>query len=234
MSTKNFLIVGGSYGIGEATVRNLAKQGHQVYVIARTKGELPNLSNITHIKNDAMSENLDLSVLPEVVDGFAYLIGSINLKPFRSLKVKDFLDDFNVNVLGAIKILKLIQKQLKKSDQASVVLFSTVAVQQGMPFHSSVAAAKGAVEGLTRSLAAEWAPKIRVNCIAPSLTDTPLAGRLLATPEKKEAAGNRHPLKRVGTAEELGEIATFLLSEKSSWITGQVIGVDGGLSALKV
>jgi len=115
-----------------------------------------------------------------------------------------------------------------------VVLFSTVAVQQGMPFHSSVAVAKGAVEGLARSLAAEWAPKIRVNCIAPSLTDTPLAGRLLATPEKKEAAGNRHPLKRVGTADELGEIATFLLSEKSSWITGQVIGVDGGLSALKV
>mgnify|MGYP000155808720 CR=1 FL=1 len=133
-----------------------------------------------------------------------------------------------------MKILKLVQKQLKKSNQASVVLFSTVAVQQGMPFHASVAAAKGAVEGLTRSLAAEWAPKIRVNCIAPSLTDTPLAGRLLATPEKKEAAGNRHPLKRVGTAEELGNIATFLLSENSSWITGQVIGVDGGLSALKV
>jgi len=115
MSTKNFLIVGGSYGIGEAIVRNLAKQGHHVYVIARTRGDLPNLSNITHIKNDAMSEDLDLSVLPEVVDGFAYLIGSINLKPFRSLKDKDFLDDFNVNVLGAIKILRLIQKKLKKS-----------------------------------------------------------------------------------------------------------------------
>lgn len=234
MSTKNFLIVGGSYGIGQAIVTNLAKQGHQVYVIARTRGDLPDLPNVTHIENDAMSEDLDLSTLPEVVDGFVYSIGSINLKPFRTLKTEDFLNDFNINVLGAVKILKLIQKQLKKSEQASVVLFSTVAVQQGMPFHASVAAAKGAVEGLTRSLAAEWAPKIRVNCIAPSLTDTPLAARLLATPEKKEAAGNRHPLKRVGTAEELGKIATFLLSEDSSWITGQVIGVDGGLSALKV
>ena len=234
MSTKNFLIVGGSYGIGQAIVTNLAKQGHHVYVIARTRGELPDLHNITHIKNDAMSEDLDLSALPEVVDGFVYSIGSINLKPFRTLKTEDFLKDFNINVLGAVKILKSIQKQLKKSEQASVVLFSTVAVQQGMPFHASVAAAKGAVEGLTRSLAAEWAPKIRVNCIAPSLTDTPLAARLLATPEKKEAAGNRHPLKRVGTAEELGNIAAFLLSDKSTWITGQVIGVDGGLSALKV
>ena len=234
MSTKNFLIAGGSYGIGQAIVTNLAKQGHHVYVIARTKGDLPDLPNITHIENDAMTDDLDLSILPEVIDGFVYSIGSINLKPFRTLKTEDFLQDFNINVLGAVKILKSIQKPLKKSEQASVVLFSTVAVQQGMPFHASVAAAKGAVEGLTRSLAAEWAPKIRVNCIAPSLTDTPLAARLLATPEKKEAAGNRHPLKRVGTAEELGNIATFLLSENSSWITGQVIGVDGGLSALKV
>ena len=121
-------------------------------------------------------------------------------------------------------------KPLKKAG-GSVVLFSTVTVQQGMPFHAS---AKGAIEGLTRSLAAEWAPKIRVNCIAPSLTDTPLASRLLSTPEKKEAASNRHPMKRVGSADELGSIAAFLLSQKSSWVTGQIIGVDGGLSSLKI
>lgn len=124
-------------------------------------------------------------------------------------------------------------KPLKKAG-GSVVLFSTVTVQQGMPFHASVASAKGAIEGLTRSLAAEWAPKIRVNCIAPSLTDTPLASRLLSTPEKKEAASNRHPMKRVGSADELGSIAAFLLSQKSSWVTGQIIGVDGGLSSLKI
>ena len=234
MNSKNFLIVGGSYGIGNSIVRNLAKEGHQVYVISRTDGELTQMPNIIHLKNDILNEEINNSQLPEAIHGLAYCIGSINLKPFRSLKEADFLNDFQLNALGAIRSIKAVFKQLKKAETASVVLFSTVAVQQGMPFHASVAAAKGAVEGLTRSLAAEWAPKIRVNCIAPSLTDTPLANRLLSTPEKKEAAGNRHPLKRVGTADELGQIATFLLSEKSSWITGQIIGVDGGLSSLKV
>ncbi len=234
MSPRNFLIIGGSHGIGNSIVRNLAKQGHQLYVISRTDGELTETANVTHLKGDILIEGFDTSGLPEKIHGLVYSIGSINLKPFRTLKEEDFLNDFNINVIGAVRMLKSVLKQLKKAEGASVVLFSTVAVQQGMPFHASVAAAKGAVEGLTRSLAAEWAPKIRVNCIAPSLTDTPLANRLLSTPEKKEAAGNRHPLKRVGTADELGEIAAFLLSEKSSWITGQIIGVDGGLSSLKV
>ena len=234
MSPRNFLIVGGSHGIGNSIVRNLAKEGHQLHVISRTDGDLAEIPNVSHIKCDILIEGFDISVLPEKIHGIVYCIGSINLKPFRTLKEEDFLNDFNINVIGAVRMLKSVLKPLKKAEGASVVLFSTVAVQQGMPFHASVAAAKGAVEGLTRSLAAEWAPKIRVNCIAPSLTDTPLANRLLSTPEKKEAAGNRHPLKRVGTADELGEIAAFLLSEKSSWITGQVIGVDGGLSSLKV
>lgn len=233
MQIKNYLIVGGSHGIGNSIVRNLAKEGHQLFVISRTKGALGEISNVRHIKQDVLLENIDTSILPDEIHGVAYCPGSINLKPFRSLKEDDFLNDFNVNVIGAIKILKSVLKLLKKGE-GSVVLFSTVAVQQGMPFHASIAAAKGAIEGLTRSLAAEWAPKIRVNCIAPSLTDTPLADRLLSTPEKKAAAGNRHPMKRVGSADELGEIAAFLLSHKSSWITGQVIGVDGGLSSLKI
>lgn len=234
MEQKNFLIIGGSKGIGLALVKKLAAEGHQIQVVARAAGDVPNLPNIDFFEGDVLDENFELTDLPAKIDGVAYCPGSINLKPFRSLKPADFQKDFDINVLGAIKVLQGIQKQLKKSGNGSVVLFSTVAVQQGMAFHASVAAAKGALEGLTRALAAEWAPRIRVNCIAPSLTDTSLAERLLSSPEKKEAAANRHPLKKVGTAEELAEVAAFLLSEKSGWITGQVIGVDGGMSSLKV
>ena len=179
------------------------------------------------------ADELDKNDLPDEIHGVVYCPGSINLKPFRALKPAQFQQDFEINVLGAVKVLQAAQRKLKKGE-ASVVLFSTVAVGQGMPFHASVAASKGAIEGLTKSLAAEWAPNIRVNCIAPSLTDTPMAARLLSTPEKIEASGNRHPLKRVGTATEIADLAAFLLSEKSSWITGQIIGIDGGMSTLKV
>ena len=158
----------------------------------------------------------------------------IVLKPFRSLKPAQFQSDFDINVLGAVKTMKACFKGLKKSGAGGVLLFSTVAVQQGMSFHASIAAAKGAIEGLTKSLAAEWAPTIRVNCIAPSLTHTPLAGRLLSTPEKKEASGARHPLKRVGEAAEIAEMGAFLLSEKAGWMTGQIIGMDGGMSSVRV
>jgi NAD(P)-dependent dehydrogenase (short-subunit alcohol dehydrogenase family) len=170
-----------------------------------------------------------------VLDGVAYCPGSINLKPFRSLKSDAFLDDFQINVLGAVKVLQASQKALQKAaEPSSVVLFSTVAVAQGMPYHASVAAAKGAVEGLTKSLAAEWAPSTRVNCIAPSLTDTPMAARLLNSDEKKSAAAARHPLRKIGKAEDIAALASFLLSSQSSWMTGQVIGLDGGLSSLRV
>ena len=163
-----------------------------------------------------------------------YAPGSINLKPFRGLKRSDFEHEFAINALGAVDVLQWAQKTLTATPGASVVLFSTVAVTQGMPFHASVAAAKGAVEGLTRSLAAEWAPKVRVNAIAPSLTNTPLAERLLNNEAKQEAAAKRHPLQRVGTPEDIANAALFLLSEQSSWITGQILGVDGGMSALKI
>lgn len=172
---------------------------------------------------------------PEVVDGLVYAPGSINLKPFNRLSVDDFKNDFEINVLGAVKMIQKLLPNLKKSESASVVLFSSVAAKLGMPFHASIAASKNAVEGLTKSLAAEFsAQKIRVNAIAPSLTDTNLASQLLATPEKREASAKRHPLQRVGTAEEIAEMAAFLVSDKSSWITGQVFGIDGGMGSVKL
>jgi NAD(P)-dependent dehydrogenase (short-subunit alcohol dehydrogenase family) len=149
------------------------------------------------------------------------------------LKVKDFEKDMQINVYGAIKTIKALLPKLNKND-SSIVMFSTVAVQQGMPFHASVAAAKGAVEGLTRSLAAEFAPGIRVNCIAPSLTDTPMAARLLGNDARREASEQRHPLKRIGSPADIAGMATVLLSPESSWMSGQIIGIDGGMSALRV
>ena len=163
-----------------------------------------------------------------------YCPGSINLKPLQRLSTDDFLADFNLNLLGAVRTIKATLKHLRKSDLgASIILFSTVAVQTGMAFHASVASAKGAVEGLTRSLAAEFAPRIRVNAIAPSLTDTPLGKDLLSTDAKRDAAAERHPLKRVGTTRDIASMCVHLLLLDDAWITGQIIHVDGGMSSLR-
>jgi len=234
MTNKTYLIAGGSSGIGLELVRKLSAQGHEVIVVSRTGESLAGLPGVTHLPKDILTDDISEAELPGVLHGVAYCPGSITLRPFRSLKPEAFLEDFHINVLGAVKVLQAAHKALKQAENASVVLFSTVAVSQGMPFHASVAAAKAAVEGLTRSLAAEWAPGIRVNCIAPSLTDTPLAARLLASPDKREASANRHPLKRVGTAGEVAGLAYFLLSDEAGWMTGQVIGIDGGMSAVRV
>ena len=232
MENKNYLIVGGSYGIGLEIVKSLAEQGANVYVLARTNDNLPSYATIYYQEYDALSdEKIDL---PDELHGVVYCPGSINLKPFRSLKPDAFRSDFEINVIGAIKVLQQTQRLLQKTANSSVVLFSTVAVGQGMPYHASIAASKGAIEGLTKTLAAEWAPKVRVNCVAPSLTDTPLAARLLSSDERKEVSAQRHPLKRVGTVSDISEAVCFLLSEKSGWMTGQILGVDGGISALKV
>lgn len=231
---KNYLIVGGSSGIGLELVKQLSEENHNIFVISRTAKALYKLPHVTHFQGDVTKDDFSIVGLPNVLHGVAYCPGSINLRPFRGLKPKHFLQDFNINVLGAVRVLQMVQKHLKKANQASVVLFSTVAVQKGMSFHTSIAAAKGAIEGLTKSLAAEWTPKVRVNCIAPSLTATPLAARLLSSPEKQAASNKRHPLKRYGQPEEVAALAHFLLSEKSSWITGQIIGIDGGLSTLSV
>jgi NAD(P)-dependent dehydrogenase (short-subunit alcohol dehydrogenase family) len=171
--------------------------------------------------------------IEEPLHGLVYCPGSINLKPFSSIKLDDFKLDFELNLLGAVRCLQSYHSNLLAANFASVVMFSTVAVQTGFPYHALVAASKGAIEGLTRTLAAEWAPKIRVNAIAPSLTNTPLAERMLREDVKKQAAAMRHPLKRVGEAEDLAHMAVFLLSEKASWITGQIMHVDGGVSSIR-
>ncbi|MGK0385781.1 MAG: 3-oxoacyl-[acyl-carrier protein] reductase, partial [Patiriisocius sp.] len=162
-----------------------------------------------------------------------YCPGSINLKPFKRIKPETFQEDLEINFLSLVRVVQGLLPKLTASKHASLVFFSTVAVKVGMPFHTSVAASKGAIEGFAKAFAAEYAPNIRVNVIAPSLTDTPLAGRLLSSDEKKEKMGELHPLKRVGTAEDIANIASFLLSDASSWITGQVLGVDGGKSTLQ-
>lgn len=228
----NYLIAGGSKGIGLQIVKDLHEEGHSVTVLSRNKDDLKDMDGVTHHTFDVLGNNLD-DLSFEKLDGFVYCPGTINLKPFHRLKEEEFMEDFQVNVLGAIRLLQQVLPALKKSDGPSVVFFSTVAVQQGMGFHSSVAASKGALEGLTKSLAAELAPKVRVNCIAPSVTDTPLASRLLSSEEKKEASGKRHALNRVGTPKDIANAAIFLLTEKSSWITGQILGVDGGMSTLR-
>ncbi len=231
--SKNVLIVGASSGIGFETAKSLLSKGYNVFSASRTQ---PDLAGITHIAWDAQSvDNQVFTSLPDEVHGIVYCPGTINLKPFHRLSQDDFKNDFQINVLGAISVIQTLLPKLKKADGASIIMFSTVAVKLGMGFHASVAASKGAIEGLTLSLAAELAPaKIRVNCIAPSLTDTPLAKNLLSSDEKKEASNKRHPIGRYGLASDVSNLTTFLVSDDSSWITGQIMGVDGGMGSIKM
>ncbi|MAV61867.1 MAG: oxidoreductase [Candidatus Pelagibacter sp.] len=228
---KNILIIGGSSGIGFQIVKKINEE-HNVFVANRTNESLSGL-NHQYIKVDVSKETLDPSYLPDSLDGLVYCPGSINLRPFRGLKPETFIEDFNLNVMGAVRSINAVLKNLNNSSQASIVLFSTVAVQIGMPFHSSVAVSKGAIEGLTRSLAAELAPKISVNAIAPSLVNTPLAEKFLNSESKMERAVERHPLKKVGSADEIANFAIHLLFN-SSWMTGQILGIDGGIGSTKV
>lgn len=231
----NYLIAGGSRGIGLELVRLLAPTADRIDVWSRSADDLSTGGPVRHVACDVTAAD-PLPEPPEAIHAAVYCPGTVNLKSFRALSEDDFRRDWEVNLLGAVRFLKACQPKLKGEgdNPASVVLFSTVAVGQGMPMHSSVAAAKGAVEGLVRSLAAEWAPKVRVNAIAPALVDTPLVDRMLGTPEKREAMSARYPLKRVGTAAEAAALARFLLSADSGWITGQVLGLDGGMSTLRV
>ncbi|MFY0594360.1 SDR family NAD(P)-dependent oxidoreductase [Roseivirga sp.] len=231
MEGKTILIVGASSGIGKSIAEMAMAKGAKVISASRQN---PNLSGVEHHTVDVLAEEINFSFIPETLDGVVYAPGSINLKPFHRLKIEDFQDDFQINVTGAIKVLQASFKALKKSDNASVILFSTVAAKLGMNFHSSIATSKGAIEGLAKSLAAEWSMHgIRVNVLSPSLTETPLAERLLANDDKKEASNKRHPIGRFGQPEDLAHMASLLLSDEAGWITGQIIGVDGGVGSLK-
>lgn len=231
---KNILIVGGTSGVGRALVSQLMDTEATLYLASRKEPESDVISRVHHISLDVNEMDNELDELPAELHGLVYCPGTITLKPFQGLKEKDFQSDFNLNVLGAVRVLQASLKNLRAAKGASVVLFSTVAAQLGLNYHASIAAAKGALEGLGKSLAAEFASKkIRVNLVAPSLTDTPLAKNLLSSDEKREASDQRHPIGRYGQAEDIAQMAAFLLSEASSWITGQVMHVDGGLSTLK-
>lgn len=226
MKDKNIVIVGGNSGIGKATATLLRDAGANLFLYSKSGNGTQEL--------DTSEDFSEIPGLPEVIDGVVYCPGTINLKPFHRISVADFQKEMDINFFGAVRVLQACLKGLKKSSNPAVVLYSTVAVQTGMGFHAGIASAKGAIEGLTRSLASEWAPnKIRVNAIAPSLTETSLASGLLSTPERKEASDKRHPLGRVGSAADIADSTVFLLSTKSSWMTGQIIHIDGGMSNLK-
>lgn len=230
---KNYLIIGGSSGIGKALTDKLANAGHQVFATYNKHKPQDERSNTIYTFLDVLEDELNLDFLPESIQGLVYCPGSINLRPFARLKPASFTEDYQLQVIGAVKVIQTVLPKLKSAGNASILLFSTVAVQTGFQFHAQVSASKGAIEGLTRSLAAEFAPTIRVNAIAPSLTDTPLASKLLGTDDKREANAQRHPLKKIGSPEEIAEAATFLLSDRSSWTTGQIMHIDGGMSAIK-
>jgi NAD(P)-dependent dehydrogenase (short-subunit alcohol dehydrogenase family) len=219
---KTYLLVGASSAMAQATTAQLEQEGNRVIRLSRNAS----FSDVPMVDY--------LGALPAIegsLDGIVYFPGTIQLKPFRSLSLEDFQQDLNIHVLGAIHVLKSYATLLNPS--SSVVLISSVAARVGMPYHASVSLSKGALEGLALALAAEWSPKTRVNVVAPSLTQTPMADKLTNTLEKREAGANRHPLKRLGTPEDFSQIIAFLLSEKSAWITGQTFAVDGGLAALK-
>ena len=225
---KTILVVGGSHGIGQALVRQQLAY-HQVKSISRTSAGLnePNFSEYLLDVRDG-----DLPEIDEL-DAIVYCPGSIHLKPISSLKEETLRDDFEINVVGAYRIIRHYHKALKRGNNPSIVMFSTVAVAQGMPFHVSVAAAKGAVEGMVRTLAAEFAPNIRVNAIAPTITDTPLSAGLLRNEKMRDKMKERHPLKRILDVDEVASMASYLISGQAKSITGQIIGIDAGMSIVR-
>lgn len=232
------VIVGGSRGIGLGITERYAALGARVFVVSRSVGHLgmrepTTAESIQHLAMDVTQETLSAEQLPSTIDGFVYAPGSIHLGMLRSLDLQQLREDFELNVVGAVHCLQAALPGLKASGAGSAIFFSTVAVAQGLPLHSSVAAAKAAIEALVRTWAAELSPTIRVNAIAPALTDTPLAEKLLSTAEKRKAMDARYPLGRVGHITDMAAAAEFLLSERSSWITGQVLHVDGGLSTVR-
>ncbi len=236
------LIYGGSGGIGAATARALHARGYRLHLVGRDAGRLETVAGEVgasftagDIADDAVfAQATEAAAADGALAGLVYAVGTINLKPVTRLSGEDFLKDFSVNALGAAKAIQAALPALKQAEgTAGIVLFSTVAAAQGFAAHASVAMAKGAVEGLTLALAAELAPKIRVNCIAPSLTKTPLAKALTGNEAMAKAIAELHPMQRLGEPEDIAPLAALLVSQEASWITGQIIGVDGGRSSLR-
>ena len=239
MSKGKILVFGGSGSIGKALAIKLKENNYYPIIISRNENELKKIS--AEIKCDyRVCDVLNSDKIKEISDefkydiyGIAYCVGSINLKPLKITKDDDFIESFKINTLGAINVIKLHQESLAKNN-GSILLYSTIAVKQGFTNHSIISTAKGAVEGLTLSLAAEFAPKIRVNCIAPSLTDAKMTQKLISNETIKKAIENMHPLPKIGSGEDFSDIGSFLLSDKNSWITGQIFHIDGGKSTLRI
>ncbi|RAJ15733.1 SDR family NAD(P)-dependent oxidoreductase [Arenibacter echinorum] len=226
---KTIVIVGGSKGIGKAIVGNLV-DAHKVINLSRSAPENTH-ANLTHYNVDILKDDL-----PEItaLDAIVYCPGSINLKPIARLSLEDFREDFEINVIGAVKTIQKYLEVLKKGQHPSVLLFSTVASKLGMPYHASIATAKSGVEGLVKSLGAELAPNVRINAIAPTVTDTQLASKLLRNEKMIENIKERHPLKKFLDPKEVAEMAEFLLSEKASSISGQIFEMDYGIVTFKI
>ena len=224
-----YIVIGGSKGIGSAIVNNLL-ENHEVINISRTEPQSTH-ANLTHHNCDIVSDDL-----PSIddADGLVYCPGSINLKPINRLSIEDFKSDFEINVIGAVKAVQAYLPALKNGKNPSIVFFSTVASDLGMPFHASVAASKSAVEGLTKSLGAELAPTVRVNAIAPTVTDTELASKLLRNDRMIENMKERHPLKKYLLPQEVADMATFLLSDKAASLSGQIFKMDCGITSFKI
>lgn len=224
---RTYLVAGHRTGVGRALCELLLQRGDRVVGVSRRKSGLHH-ENLEEVVGDVAT--WDGAGVPSALDGVVYAPGTINLKPFKSLKAEDFLTDFKVNALGAAQLLQKTEPALR-AGKGSVLLFSTVAVAQGMSYHASIAMAKGAVEGLVRSLAAEWAPDVRVNAVAPSLTDTPLAAKLLGNEARVQAAAARHPLRKIGQPGDVAAAALALIDNR--WVTGQILGVDGGIASAR-
>lgn len=226
---KRFLFIGANSDMARKANEQFLKQGYEIIGISRS-----NLSDVygQSYKIEGVGES-DFPKIEGAIDGFVYFPGSVNLKSFRSLKQEELITEYQINVLGALNAVKTYLPNLKLAEKASVVFFSSVAVQLGMPFHVSVGINKGAIEGLTRSLAAELSPEIRVNAIALSLTDTKMTERMINTEEKRQGIAQRHPLGAIGSTEDVANMLAFLLTEKSAWMTGQILHLDGGMLAVK-
>ncbi len=239
MTKKNILVFGGTGSIGKSLASKLKDHNYSPVILSRNEDELKKIS--TEINCDfRVCDILDSARIKEVSEefknnlgGIAYCVGSINLKPLKITKDEDFIDSFKVNTLGAINVIKFNQESLTQNN-GSILLYSTVAVKQGFTNHTIISTAKGAIEGLTLSLAAELAPKIRVNCIAPSLTDSKMTQKLISNEAIKKAIENMHPLPKIGSGNDFSDIGAFLLSDKNSWITGQIFNIDGGRSTLRI